>query len=117
MILEFEINYLPPLQNQLNVMHWAKRMREKKLILAQLIAFIPPKFKKKAAKASLTLTRYSSRQPDFDGLCGSFKPLIDGLVRLGVLEDDSPKIIGYPTYQWEKSKRGQGRIKVRVEFE
>lgn len=117
MILEFEIELLPPLQNQLNTMHWAKRMKSKNLINGHLTAYIPSNYRFKAAKAQLTLTRYSAREPDFDGLVGSFKCVIDGLVRLGVLEDDTPKVIGQPIYYWEKTKRGEGKIKVRIEFE
>lgn len=118
MILEFEINHLPPLQNKLNTMHWAKRAREAKTISGYLNVYIPKHFRfRRAAKAKLTLTRYSSQMPDGDGLTGSFKSLIDSLVRLGVLEDDSPKVIGYPEYIWEKCKRGEGKIKIRIEFE
>jgi len=116
-VIEFELNLLPSLQNQLNTMHWAKRMREKKLIVGHLLAHIPQGSRKlKAQKAKITLTRFSCKEPDYDGLVGSWKSIIDSLVKLGVLEDDSPKVIGYPTYLWEKTKRGAGKIKVRIEF-
>src|SRR5690606_35743815 len=65
-------------------------------------------------KAELTLTRYSSIEPDFDGLCGSFKAVLDALVKLGVLKDDKPSNIGQPSYKWEKVNPNSGKIKVRI---
>lgn len=67
------------------------------------------------AKAKLTLTRYSSKEPDFDGLCSSFKNVIDGLVEAGVIIDDKMSVIGQPTYAWVKCPPKKGKIKVVVE--
>lgn len=66
--------------------------------------------------ARLTLTRYSTIEPDYDGLVSSFKPIIDGLVEAGFLAGDKRANIGVPDYRWEKAKRGQGRITVRIEL-
>lgn len=66
-------------------------------------------------KAKLTLTRHSSRQPDFDGMVHSFKRIIDALVKCGILIDDNPDVIGSPTYKWAKAARGDGHIQVEVE--
>lgn len=67
------------------------------------------------AKAKVTLTRHSSREPDFDGLVASFKPVIDGLVIAGVLVNDKTDNIGQPEYRWEKTARAKGFITVKVE--
>lgn len=45
-------------------------------------------------KAQITLVRYSHRMLDFDGLVGSMKPVVDGLVTAGVLKDDSFGVTG-----------------------
>jgi hypothetical protein len=66
-------------------------------------------------RAKVTCTRYSSSAPDFDGLVAGFKPIIDALVDLGILEDDSMKHIGVPTFHWEPVKPKQGCIAVTVQ--
>lgn len=65
-------------------------------------------------KAQLILTRVSAVSPDSDGLVSSFKWVIDGLVRAGVLVNDGYGNIGMPEYRWEKGSRGQGKIRVVV---
>lgn len=39
-------------------------------------------------KYNLKITRHASRMMDFDGLVGSLKPLIDGLILAGIIKDD-----------------------------
>lgn len=66
-------------------------------------------------RAHLILTRYAfGREPDRDNLRSSFKHVVDGLVKVGVLEDDSPSVIGEPEVYWEKAKPKQGKITVQV---
>ena len=65
-------------------------------------------------KAKVVLTRFSSVQPDFENLTYSFKAVLDGLKAAGVIADDSPKYIGYPTYQWTRIKGNEGKIRVEV---
>lgn len=67
------------------------------------------------ARARVTITRASTREPDFDGLVQGGKFLLDGLVKANVLVDDRPSVIGQPSYLWEKAPRGMGAVKVRVE--
>lgn len=66
-------------------------------------------------KARLTITRCSSKAPDYDGLVSGAKPIIDALVKLKIIEDDNISVIGQPTFLWEKGKKGQGKMKVKVE--
>jgi hypothetical protein len=119
-MIEFEINDLPKTINALGRAHWAVKVREvkkwKHLIMLYALRtkndfqpFSPLK------KAKLTLTRFSSVEPDFDGLVSSFKVVIDGLIYAQVIEDDKQSNIGQPTYLHVKSKRKEGKIKVRVE--
>lgn len=67
------------------------------------------------SKAKLTLARYSSVCPDFDGLVSSFKPVIDGLVDAGIIAGDKMDVIGAPTYQWFKAPPKEGYITIIVE--
>ena len=64
--------------------------------------------------ATLALTRYSAREPDFDGLVSSFKHVIDGLVRSGIIADDKPSIIGQPAFYWHKTAPKNGHILIQV---
>lgn len=67
-------------------------------------------------KAKVTLTRYSSGTPDFDGLVGSFKHVLDALVGAGLLIDDNPKVIGQPTYLFKKCSGIQSKVVVKVDW-
>jgi Holliday junction resolvase RusA-like endonuclease len=66
-------------------------------------------------RAKLTLVRYSSVSPDFDGLVSSWKAPIDGLIHAGVIEDDSMEHIGVPAFHWEKAPPKRGKIFIGVE--
>lgn len=66
-------------------------------------------------RARVTITRCSTREPDFDNLAQGGKFILDGLVKAGVLADDSPKVIGRPEYLWEPAPAAQGCVRVRVE--
>jgi len=116
-VIEFTVPYLPKPRNRLNV-HWRYRQAEaltcKKFVALYAKRLAP---KKPFFKASLTLIRYSSKEPDFDGLVSSFKHIIDGLIDIGVIENDKQQNIGQPIYQWAKVSPGKGKIFVRVEGE
>lgn len=66
-------------------------------------------------KATLILTRCSSRETDFDNLVISFKPIVDGLVDARVLADDTGQVIVSRKYQWEKAPGKKGLVRIRVE--
>jgi hypothetical protein len=63
--------------------------------------------------AEVHMTRCSSGLMDDDNLRGSFKAVADALVKLGVLEDDSPKhMLGH--YRQEKAPPGKGGVRIRI---
>lgn len=113
--LELEIPGLPKLTNaQFKSGHWArKKERDQwhKLINILTLKSRPPK---PIVRYQLVLTRYSSSEPDYDGLTASFKPCIDGLVKAGVLQDDKLSNTGAWNCFWEKVPRNQGKIKIIV---
>lgn len=125
MTLEFEIAGLPKIFSNGSHGSWRGRYGEankwKKLVNthvhlsigAGIVFRLDKIFPMKSP--TLTLTRFSSVEPDFDGLVISFKNVIDGLVESGVIEGDKQSIIGQPRYLWERTKPRQGRIRVRVE--
>lgn len=118
MKLELHIPALPKLPNTLLGAHWRSRasnaQKWKKLVVQSLFDCATSLPSHPLKKARIYLIRRSPRQCDFDGLVGSFKPVLDALVKCMVIEDDAPQHIEC-TYSWEKtSTKGQG-IKVTIE--
>lgn len=109
---------LPKMTNSYNRSHWSHRHKEavkwKRTISAYCAQFQISGLG--LGKASLTLTRHSSKEPDMDGLVSGFKHVIDGLVVAGVIVDDKPSVIGQSQYRWtyRPSKQG-GMISVKIE--
>jgi Holliday junction resolvase RusA-like endonuclease len=115
-IIGMTIPGLPKLVNQLNGRHWTtvKTHRDKwKDLVWHAVRQNLPRGPLKYAK--ITCTRYSSSPPDYDNLCGSFKPLIDCLTECGVIEDDGYFNIGVPIFKWAKVPRGAGYVEMWVE--
>lgn len=114
-ILEFELQGLPKMANgshgNWRADHGAKMAWRKKVGLALMLKHKPnPPLK--LAKA--TFTRFSSVEPDDDGLTHGFKPIRDALKFYGIIEDDKRKNL-VAEYRWEKAAPKQGKIKVKVE--
>ena len=115
--LEFTLDGLPATTNSMGRKHWAVKAKEARVWKAR-VGWVAKKQglpKAPLSKAHLTLIRLSAISPDADGLVSSFKHIIDGLVAIGVLENDKMANIGMPDYVWEKCSRGKGSIRVIVE--
>ncbi len=118
LIGEFEIAGVPDLPNVSRYAHWTKgrknvfrwkRLVSDKCYLAKIANL-------NLEKASLTFTRHSSREPDFDNLVASFKACQDGLVLAKVIIDDKSSVIGQSKYFWEyRPRKLGGKISIRVE--
>lgn len=115
--IEFSIPGLPKRTNN-NHTSWRGRMAEArkwKRLIAEHVAFHLLKPTSPLKKAKLTLTRISTIEPDYDGLVSSFKHVIDGLIQAEIIENDKSANVGIPEYKWQKGKRNQGRIVIKVE--
>ena len=115
---EFSIGDLPKMTNRTAGKQWFSRHKERvkwqRLVEEQCV--LTEITNLKLNSAVLTLIRHSSKAPDSDGLVSGFKPVIDSLVKCGVLVDDNYKIIGMPNYKWEyRPKKLGGMITVRIE--
>lgn len=115
-LLEFTIVGLPKRTNN-NHASWRGRAAEARKWKRAVIAHVDARNKPKTPlkKAKLTLTRYSSSEPDFDGLVSGFKHCVDGLIEAGVIENDKMSNVGIPTYQWERVARNSGHVRIKVE--
>lgn len=113
--IEFEIDGLPPI-NSADGTHWRKRQKLRKDWENRVwIMTTNRKPGAPLARARVTITRFSARQPDFENLAQGGKFLLDGLVKVGVLVDDKPAVIGQPVYLWEKYPAKLGKVRIRVE--
>lgn len=114
--LSFELPGLPNRPNQTNAKgHWAryKESKEWHEAVALVVGSRRPPAPLECAK--LTLVRHSSVCPDPDGLVGSFKYVVDALVKHGVIINDKISTIGMPDYYWMKCKPKAGKIQVTVQ--
>lgn len=66
-------------------------------------------------RVKLTLVRRNYRTLDFDSLVGCFKPIVDGLVDVGILKNDTWKITGPWHVTQEYCPKGKEHIQVTVE--
>lgn len=113
---EFTSSELPKTRNQLTYTNRYERVREKNKWLSLVsLAIGPDKPEKPLNKAKITCIKRSSRVQDYDGLVSSFKYIIDAFVKLHIIEDDNLYVVPNPSYKWEKVKRKEGGIVVRVE--
>jgi Holliday junction resolvase RusA-like endonuclease len=109
---------LPKSPNDLLGAHWRQRSKHAKEWQEAVWAYLLKAGGKPPApltRARLSLIRYSSVEPDRDNLRGSFKAVVDGLVKAGVLVDDTSAVIGEPYVHWIKAPPRKGMIQVIVE--
>lgn len=117
-LLRFTLQGLPKTTNAGGRQHWAVKAAEaRNWKRAVLLVAGRNKPDSPLKKAKITFTRFSSAEPDFDGLVSSFKHVLDGLVDAGVIVSDKQSTIGQPTYLWKKAPQKQGYIQVDLESE
>ena len=62
---------------------------------------------------SVVLTRHSQKEPDFDNMVYSWKPVVDALVSNDIIEDDAPKYLKRE-YRWEFAKARHGHVTIKI---
>ena len=113
--LEFEIAERPRLQTNNYANKWARhKATQHWAALVEAAVREAGRPVEPLPKAGVVLIRHSASEPDYDNLVASFKPLVDGLTKSGVISDDKPSVVGHPEYRWRKAKPKQGRVTVRV---
>ena len=114
--IEFELPGLPPLQVAgSGGGHWRTRhavaKRWKSAVRRAVLADgrVP---EKPLDRVEMLCERHSTREPDYDNLVASFKPIRDGLVEMGLLIDDKPTILVKCEHRWVKASRGAGKVRI-----
>ena len=116
LVAEFHILGLPQMTNSIGRSHWSKKFKEarkwKSLVFTHCLKAKITQLE--LNRAVLTLTRHSTKEPDFDGLVSGFKHVIDGLVEAKVIISDKPSVLEGTTYRWEKRKAGGVTIRIQA---
>lgn len=117
-VRELEIPELPRLQADV-MQKWARMAYRKKwhdlIHYALLEAGGPPK--QPLDHAAITGVRYCCGiQPDWINVVYSFKPLVDGLIKAGMIVDDNPSVLLEEHYSAVRvPHRVDQRVTLRVE--
>jgi hypothetical protein len=83
------IDDVPESLNKTLRMHWAARNRYNTKWYALVRQQYVP-VRKKPGKMDVVISQMRKKLLDRDNLFGSCKPVVDGMVRAGILRDDSP---------------------------
>lgn len=112
--LEFELQGVPEALNKMLRMHWTKKNKHNQYWIDYVAS--ETRMRRPSAplaKAKLTLIRYSPRTLDYDNAVASFKAVVDGLTRCGIIANDSWPITG--AWCVDQVKHPTQRIRVVVE--
>lgn len=91
-VISFTLSKPTPRLNPYLRLHWAKRKKLQQAIANEIAVLIPHAIGRPPIEhAIVTIARYSVGEPDYDGLVGGMKPLIDCLHRMGIIVNDDPK--------------------------
>lgn len=118
LIGEFSIEDLPHMTNKIAGRHWAAKAKER-VKWGRLVQHECSRLGISGiglTTATITFTRHSSKEPDFDGLVSGFKAITDSLKGCGVIVDDKPSVIGQSRFIWcyRPTKQG-GMVTVKIE--
>ena len=93
--IDLTFHELPKSLNKTLNAHWRRRHSSNNAWDNRVYALVADKLPPQPlAKARIRIVRHFWRTLDYDGLVGSMKPVVDGLVTAGVLSSDSWKVLG-----------------------
>jgi len=101
LLLRFTLPIATPTLNEWQRMHFRERARTGQNLAWLIRSVVGPIPKHPIESCVIEIERHSSRLPDWDGLYGGLKPLLDAMVvcskrnphGLGIIRDDNPKVI------------------------
>jgi Holliday junction resolvase RusA-like endonuclease len=106
----------PPSLNQWSRMHWSRAARIKKqwendILYVFLSCKAKGAFPQQKAQIKVTYFFATNRRRDADNL--NLKFILDGIVKAGIIQDDSTKVIGQPVTAWEVDKHDP-RVEIEI---
>jgi crossover junction endodeoxyribonuclease RusA len=115
-MLKLIIRGTPPSLNQWSRMHWAKSARIKKqwendILYVFLSCKAKGNFPLQKAQVKVTYYFTTNRRRDADNL--NLKFLLDGIVKAGIIKDDSTNVIGQPETAWAVDKANP-RVEIEI---
>lgn len=112
----FETDFLPiPLNKKLRSHRW-KLLNETRSWQAVIYSQLTEKPRRPIARAKITIIRSYYRMLDYDGLVGSLKPVVDALVKNGVIKDDGwPQVGRWDVDQQFRPKSEGALLQIWVE--
>lgn len=115
--LDITIPGVPKMLTNLKTNGWRAahfdKLKWKKLIAAYVDA--PKRPPEPIKKASIVCIRATARPSDFDNRVSGFKGIIDGLVEIGVLIDDSDDVLVLRQYPHLKVANKDSHVRIIVE--
>lgn len=116
--VEIEFPFLTPLLNKWQRLHWTEREVWKQRCRDVVLEWYAKEEKPLPEEGAVLLkkpvviwlTRFSSQQPDWDGLVGCAKPILDALVAHRIIKDDSPAYISRLEPDWTELFQFPGYI-------
>jgi len=115
-VVKIELSEPTPSLNTTQKWHWGKRARYRKglshlvqrLVIEQWDARANREASTMSVRRRVVITRRSSGTLDHDNHVGGCKPLLDALVAVGLLVDDSPEWVEveYRQARWKAVDRG-----------
>ena len=74
--------------------HWSNTKKQKEIFQSIIAGHLKDnKMRKHIGEVSIEYIGYKTRFMDWDNFCASFKHIGDSLVKMGIIVDDSPKIV------------------------
>lgn len=118
--IEITIPEATPLTSQLMRMQWYMRAGKVKRYARLIRAQIAGLGIKTATRAKVFIERHSTGTPDWDGVAGGCKLLLDAMTArhpsgAGIIKDDSIEVIGKPEYEAVKCRKGEAKTVVTIE--
>lgn len=119
MTIFVEIPIRTPTLNEWQRMHWARRGRLGRQVAKEIWAALGGKLPERPfKKCRIRVERVSTKEPDFDGIVGSLKTILDALqppskrhpYGLGIIADDNRECIGTPEVLHVAGKASKTRI-------
>ncbi|WP_435102330.1 hypothetical protein [Arhodomonas sp. AD133] len=120
--IRFEIPEPTILLNQYLRMHWKARRRYVQRLAWRIRAAIGARRRRPMEQCRIEIERHSAGLPDWDGLYGGLKGLLDCLVvctdrnphGLGLIRDDNPECVVRLVARPVSAPRGQGKTVVTI---